>query len=236
MSIVHNVILRGLNSIYVQAPYVSPNDYGAFIGYSLAWHEVLEFHHHGEETLIFPGIDKAAGEKGVMEVNVAQHGRRLLIIYLLMLIAFALSAEFHPGLDAFKEYLLSVKGSPSKFSGAHLNSLIDSFAPLLTAHLTAEIPTLLSLSRFGDKIDVEELFDKDGKLAMTIMGKTTGVVFWFLNLDTTFEGGQWANWPPTPAPIRWVITRLLALPNRAYWKFASCDATGTPKALHAVPS
>lgn len=143
--------------------------------------------------------------------------------------------EFHPGLEAYKKYLLEAQKAPKTFSGTRLCEIIDSFAPILTAHLAAEIPTLLALSRYGDKIDIVELWEKDGKAATSIMGKTTSLAFFFLNLDCTFEGGKWASWPDElPAPVRWVFTHICTWPNRAYWKFASCDYSGIPQDLHAV--
>ena len=42
MAVVHNIVIRGLNSIYVQAPNVVPGDYQAFIGYCLCWYEVID--------------------------------------------------------------------------------------------------------------------------------------------------------------------------------------------------
>lgn len=67
-----------------------------------------------------------------------------------------------------------------------------------------------------------------------MMGKTGGLIFIFLNLDATFEGGKWAFYPPMPALVRWVFTHIFTWPNRAWWKFASCDYNGIPRDLYAV--
>lgn len=74
MVIVHNIIIRGLNSIYVQAPHVKPGDYADFIGYCLCFCGVLHSHHHGEESIVFPGIEEGSGVEGIMDVNRVQHG------------------------------------------------------------------------------------------------------------------------------------------------------------------
>ena len=42
MALIHNMITRSLNSIYLQAPHVQPNDYKDFIGYASCWYEILE--------------------------------------------------------------------------------------------------------------------------------------------------------------------------------------------------
>ena len=42
MVLVHNVIIRGMNSIYQQAPNVKSKDYAAFIGYVTCWWEFTD--------------------------------------------------------------------------------------------------------------------------------------------------------------------------------------------------
>ena len=75
MTISHNVIIRGYNSIYQQAPRVTAlADKKDFICYCLAWHRYVHDHHQYEETGLFPVIEQATGEKGVMDGEVEQHG------------------------------------------------------------------------------------------------------------------------------------------------------------------
>lgn len=74
MALVHNALIRGYNSIHLQAANVQPRDYKDFVEYAYAWYEVISAHHRGEEEIFFPSIDKALGTKGLMDVNVAQHG------------------------------------------------------------------------------------------------------------------------------------------------------------------
>lgn len=42
MALAHNVIIRGLNSIYRQGPNVLPKDHEDFIGYATCWWEILD--------------------------------------------------------------------------------------------------------------------------------------------------------------------------------------------------
>ena len=76
MCVVHNALIRGLNSIYVQGPNIQPADYPDFIGYSLCWHSVVHEHHTSEEDLFFPEIEEAVGEKGLLDSNVEQHSKQ----------------------------------------------------------------------------------------------------------------------------------------------------------------
>jgi hypothetical protein len=75
MALSHNVFIRGLNSIYLQAPNLKPGDHSDFINYCKCWCDVLNNHHKMEEATVFPKIEEITGEKGIMDVNVEQHRR-----------------------------------------------------------------------------------------------------------------------------------------------------------------
>lgn len=64
-------------------------------------------------------------------------------------------------------------------------------------------------------------------------GYTDVIPFLFLNFDRTFEEGMWVDWPPMPAVIRTGLTRVGSSWHWGWWKFASCDVNGVPKALYA---
>jgi hypothetical protein len=49
MAVYHNMLLRGLNSIYIQAPHVAPKDFKDFIGYSYCWYQLID----GQQILTF---------------------------------------------------------------------------------------------------------------------------------------------------------------------------------------
>jgi hemerythrin superfamily protein len=78
MALLHNVFMRGFNSIYNQALEVQPQDYKPFLCYAQCIYETLDAHHSGEETKFFPRIEEATGVKGIMDVNITQHGKDLL--------------------------------------------------------------------------------------------------------------------------------------------------------------
>ncbi|PMD48704.1 hypothetical protein L207DRAFT_539882 [Hyaloscypha variabilis F] len=213
MALSHNVIIRGLNSIYRQAPHLKPEDHADFIAYSKCWFEVLDAHHTSEETSLFPEIEAKTGEKGIMKKNIEQHH------------------AFLPGLEAYSEYLNSVTATPEIFSGEHLNTIIDSFASTLVEHLSDEIPTLLSLSRFGSKLRFLDGVNTESKKSPLHLSMTGGVPFFFRNLDTEYEDGLWRGWPPIPGLVWWVMQRSFVAWNWRLWRFASCDAHGKLKEL-----
>ncbi|RAO67079.1 uncharacterized protein BHQ10_003091 [Talaromyces amestolkiae] len=215
MCVVHNTLLRGLNSIYVQGPNIKPADYKNFIGYSLCWHSALHEHHTSEEEQFFPEIEEAVGEKGLLDGSVEEH------------------KSFHEGLDEFSSYLEGLAGKESTFDASHLNKIIDSFAPALNHHLESELQSLLALSKYGEKLPITRLWDREGVRSVTSMTRFNALPFFFLNIDVTHEDSLYKNWPPLPGPVWWIITHVMAIPHRGYWKFASCDGYGRPKPLYA---
>jgi hypothetical protein len=42
MAIIHNIVLRTLNAIYLQAPFVMNADKRDFVGYAMIWWEFIE--------------------------------------------------------------------------------------------------------------------------------------------------------------------------------------------------
>lgn len=78
------------------------------------------------------------------------------------------SESFQSGLDEFNSYLKGLAGKESSFDAAHLNDIIASFAPTLCDHLKSEILTLLALSKYGNRLPIEELWDKEGKHTVVI--------------------------------------------------------------------
>lgn len=73
MALAHNVIIHGLNSIYLQAPHLKPSDHSSFISYCKCWAQLLNEHHDMEESVFFPEIERITGKVEIMDVNVEQH-------------------------------------------------------------------------------------------------------------------------------------------------------------------
>jgi hypothetical protein len=136
MALAHNGILRGLNSIYLQAEHIPRNDLVVvrdFLTYCQCWCESMHHHHDAEETVFFPSIEQITAIKGIMERNIEQH------------------RAFTPGFDLFYEYARTCQ--PKDYDGRKLKSLIDDFAPPLTQHLRDEIETLRALDKYdGERV------------------------------------------------------------------------------------
>ena len=108
MAQVHNIFIRSLNAIILQAPNIErPQDIADFVFFCAAVCSGVDEHHETEETFLFPLIEQHT-EKGIMEQNIEQH------------------ELFHHGLRLFKTYVLQVKnGTARGQAGPRLQCCID---------------------------------------------------------------------------------------------------------------
>ena len=70
---VHNSLLRGYNSIYHQAPYITDADKPAFIGYSLTWYNFLKTHADNEDISLFPKTEELLRDNTIFEESHKEH-------------------------------------------------------------------------------------------------------------------------------------------------------------------
>ncbi|KAG8527706.1 uncharacterized protein KY384_007860 [Bacidia gigantensis] len=134
MALAHNGILRGLNSIYLQASHIPPKDLDAiqdFFTYCQCWGESMHHHHDSEENIFFPNIEQITKVNGIMERNIEQH------------------RAFTPGFDRFQEHVRTCP--PKDYNGQKIKELIEDFAEPLGQHLHDEIETLRGLDKYDSK-------------------------------------------------------------------------------------
>lgn len=74
MALVHNIIIRGYNSMYLQAPKIKPADVPDFLRYCHAWYLFVVGHHDSEEKVLFPKIEEDTGVRRIMDEDTKEHG------------------------------------------------------------------------------------------------------------------------------------------------------------------
>lgn len=145
MTLAHNVLLRGLNAIYLQGPWPQkPQDISDFLVFCSAWVKMVHHHHNAEETVLFPELEKFTGREQIMGENREQH------------------AGFFQGLEEFGAYARET--SAQEYSWDRVKALLDGFAPDLVQHLRDEIDTLLSLKTY-DSAGLKEVWRKTEEAA-----------------------------------------------------------------------
>lgn len=233
MALAHGLIVRNLNAVYLQAEGVSNlQDIKDFLLFSQLVIEEIHLHHSFEEQYLFPWIAEYTGEKGIMEVNIAQHH------------------AFEKGLKSFKEYINST--TPEKYDGVEMKRLLDEFGPVLSEHLTDEIGTLLSLDKYGgekllsawvklEKMILASLGDKvcilckpRCKITTLINSKHKVLPTGLGARDVTWENGKWKYWPPFPWFIPYLTKYYFARRHKGCWRFSPSTIHGVPRPLAFV--
>ena len=75
MAMLHNSIIRGYNSIYLQAPHVEDVDKADFIGYALTWFRFVKSHHDDEEANLFTLVEQSLDDPKVWGETHEEHGK-----------------------------------------------------------------------------------------------------------------------------------------------------------------
>ncbi|KAF2465510.1 uncharacterized protein BDR25DRAFT_239492 [Lindgomyces ingoldianus] len=217
MALLHNAVLRGYNTIYLQAPHVKPEDYPDFVGYCLAWFKFVKSHHDDEEENLFPKVVEVLG-KDDKEIWGQTHDEHEALL---------------PPLAKFNTYLTSLS-SPADLNPSTIMSILKEIEEPLNTHFHSEISVIAALASSGDAPAAAPIFAAWGKNTVTKAGYADCVPFLFLNFDRTYEDGYWKEWPPMPKVIRFLMVRVSAWWHQGWWRFASCDIDGYPKQLYAL--
>jgi len=147
MALAHNVIIRNLNAIYLQAANITlPTDILDFMQFCQMTTETLHHHHSIEERYFFPVIAQYTGVPGIMEGNISQHH------------------AFETGVEDFNKYIYKV--TVEEYDGKEVRRLVDAFRPALETHLNEEIGTILGLDKYGG-LKVEKAWAEVEKRAMS---------------------------------------------------------------------
>jgi Hemerythrin HHE cation binding domain len=208
---VHNLIIRGMNSIYLQSPYVkTPSDIADLFFYTKTLIACINAHHDGEEKYLFPGLIAYTGNSNIMSVNQVQH------------------AAFHAGLKQLDEYCTLTP--PAEYSDSTFGTTITSFATPLYQHLSEEISTILALKDIPNK-DLKVLWAKAEKHINDVGSFDEMFPLAFGCIDKGFEAGQ-HKFPPVPGVVNFVVKYWFARKHQSVWRFNPCDMWGTPRPLY----
>lgn len=165
----HNILLRGLNSILLQAPNVpittdeqfSARDVKDLLFYIKSWAKMVNHHHWVEEAYMFPGIEKLAGQPGLMDDPKHQHNL------------------FHDGMEALLEYASVTMPENYRWEGPDgMKAILDSFSKHMTDHLYAEIDIFLGM----------ENLDSDGLKEVWVEAETQAKASGNLSVLVSYHG------------------------------------------------
>lgn len=146
MTHAHNLFLRGLNSVYQQAPHVhNPKDAQDLLVFCHAWIISLEHHHDVEEAQLFPGLAAVTGEADICGREKEQH------------------KSLHESLTRFEKYVTKTKGEAYRWED--LKAMMDAFVSILRTHLDEEIKAMLALERVEDRAGLWKVWENTEEAA-----------------------------------------------------------------------
>ncbi|KAG8927456.1 hypothetical protein FRC01_007468 [Tulasnella sp. 417] len=204
MAILHNIILRGFNSmIYYNGEVIAgTKKYMSFLSYC---NQVINFvhHHHSiEETIFFPWLETKLGE-GAMGGNVEGH------------------EKFRAPLATFEELLANLRGGEATWDLETFRKSLYDLVEVLRPHLEEEIETLRP-EKLKDHVPADEFKEKEKEAEKQIMKETSlirDIPILLVNGDSV--NGAW--FPPVPPPIAFLTKYPLWLIHSDWWAFGSCD-------------
>ncbi|KIV96430.1 hypothetical protein PV10_00302 [Exophiala mesophila] len=208
MALAHNVMIRYINSIYLQATgFSGVRDADAFLLYCRGLCPIIHNHHDSEEKSFFPMIEKLTNSPGIMDQSIQEH------------------KDFENGFHTFEKYVIET--AATEYDGNALRSILDDFAPPLLRHLNAEVLTLLSIGeRFGgDKL--QKLYDDcEAEIVKDTQAKSDPFIMLpagFGAVDRTFESGIHGKWPPFPWFVPYLNKFIFYRRHSSSWRFSPCS-------------
>lgn len=218
MALAHNLMIRSLNAIYLQAPHIRPEQHEPFLHFAELWYKSIEHHHRTEETIFFPILEEMTGVKGIMEANSEQHD------------------AFQSGLKTFINYVRRCLSGETEYNSNELLQILDDFAPVMWKHLEDEIPTFVNLKQYSEKLKgFHARLSAEAEKTQQELGILAGAVFVMATHDVDYENGIHAGFPPIPAAITWGLRNVAWWAHRDWWAFAPCDRLGKMRPLD-IPS
>ncbi|KAL2814130.1 hypothetical protein BJX63DRAFT_431533 [Aspergillus granulosus] len=144
MTLAHNLTIRHLNAIYLQATGIATaTDISDFLFFCKTWIDELRTHHAGEESILFPMLDEFTGIQGVMAESEEQH------------------QAFMGGIGELEGYIQRISASTlvGEYSGNELRRIIRGFVGPLMQHLKDEPVQLLEIGERSGGDGIKRVWD-----------------------------------------------------------------------------
>jgi hypothetical protein len=215
---IHNIILRGLNAIILQAPHIPPNTTAASDLLQLCrfWCDMIVHHHDTEEEYFFPAVEKLIGVPGSMAGNVAGH------------------EAFESALLDFEKWAETT--TSATYSSEELLQRISILGPPMVQHLSDEIPSMINLEGKARAKDLKKVWDGAGEYSKknSKVGPQIVIPMFMGCHDVTFPTGDQGS-VEFPLPVVYGINYLFWRQNANVWRLLPSDCWGKPQKLPYLP-
>ncbi|KAK8023164.1 hypothetical protein PG991_007045 [Apiospora marii] len=223
----YNAMLRGINSIFLQAPFVTAaQDVSDFLFLTHCLGCWIAQHHKALYSRVYPKYEAILGQPGVLATSSPSQSQEE-------------DLSFLPVLEALIHYAAETQPQPQTYDPAVLLGLIDDLAPGLHAHAFAQIVKAIRMEPLCGEPGTPAAERRAVGLlnAWRALEAEAGaapdrpsVLPMLVRLrDTTFEGGN--DWPRLPVLAVHAIADRLSPAHAGAWRFLPCNVWGKPREL-----
>ncbi|KAG8957137.1 hypothetical protein FRC03_010506 [Tulasnella sp. 419] len=212
LALMHNVLIRSLNSIINHAPRITPANQAAFLVYIQAFHDTCKVHMDGQETKLFPDLEAKSNAAGIKWKAVDDPARRILIA---------------DRLRQLHDYIEQLKKGPEVFNHLSVINVINQLAETLLQDFKS-ISGNLEGERLKSFVSHEELTDI-AKQSLRWVETHSNVTIFLPFLASHHDKTTNAFWPGFPPLALEAIPKFTAM-NPKTWEFAPFNpVTGAPQ-------
>ncbi|KXJ92079.1 hypothetical protein Micbo1qcDRAFT_195031 [Microdochium bolleyi] len=252
----YNAMLRGLNAIYQQAPYINTSaatDVADFNFLVHSWAAWVIHHLELRAANLFPAIEAVllkpvAGHRHDQPLQQTSGGQHAQPAPQLTVVSDLVHEQslFVPTLHKVLATAEAAHLHPETYNPAEFVSLLVSsnLGEAMQAHMyrqvhTVFLDTIYALSGTAGSIAAQVTGERllacwqaTDAASSQVMDRFVVPPMMVRCRDVTYESGH--DWPGLPVPSVHAIADRLSLPHKGAWRFLPCNVWGRPMELHAL--
>ena len=223
----YNAMFRGINSIFLQAPFVTAaQDVTDFLYLTQCLGRWIAQHHNALYSRVYPKYEAVLAQHGALTTPSpgARPGE---------------DSSFLPDLEALIQYAEETRAQPQTYDPAALLGILENLAPGFHAFAFAQIVKAIGMESLCGKsgspaaerrsvallnawraLDTEASTAADRPFVLPMLVRLR---------DTTFDGGN--DWPRLPVLAVHIIADRLSPAHAGAWRFLPCTIWGKPQEL-----
>ncbi|KAI0133465.1 hypothetical protein BJ170DRAFT_715498 [Xylariales sp. AK1849] len=218
----YNATVRGLNAVYLQAPYVTAaKDIADLLFLTHCWSVWVLDSRILRQTRVFPEFEEILERPGAFPSSLKGE------------------LDFGPALHVLSQYAEQTQSTPECYDCRVLQEMIEILAPPLHENLARQISMLVDMIPLCGQPGSPEAEFRAGRLLQVYLfheAEASNTMDRYLvppmimrMRDTTYEGGN--SWPGLSVLAVHAIADRLSPAHAGAWRFLPCDIWGRPREL-----
>jgi hypothetical protein len=159
VTIMHNALIRAINSIYIQAPHVPISEHNNFVAYCLATYKGML----ALETVWLKNIEQRTGDTG-------------------------LARTYDASVTAWGNWIESTSQRKNNFSPDMCISMMDDFVPALQAFWNVKSMEIIGVPSRYPQLNISDMWAEEKRSLLGGLSKTKVLPVFLLNHDESSSG------------------------------------------------